>query len=139
AGRSGQRHGDDLPDPAPDAGFRQQRLDDRYGARRRRAQGPAGVPARHLWRTQRGRALGASGRGVRGESMWGSGMSHTSNPATRTALRSQPLKRVFKLTYCSGALAHGIVVAGFGFFLLFFLTAVCGMSGTMAGDRKSVV
>jgi len=70
--------------------------------------------------------------------MWGSGMSHTSNPATRAALRSQPLKRVFKLTYGSGALADGIVVAGFGFFLLFFLTAVCGMSGTMAGLAKMI-
>src|SRR5690606_5888958 len=35
-------------------------------------------------------------------------------------------------------LADGIVVAGFGFFLLFFLTAVCGMSGTTAGLAKLI-
>lgn len=65
-------------------------------------------------------------------------MSHTTSPATGAALRGQPLTRIFKLTYGSGALADGIVVAGFGFFLLFFLTAVCGMSGTMAGLAKMI-
>lgn len=53
-------------------------------------------------------------------------------------LRSQPLTRGFKFSYGTGALADGIVVAGFGFFLLFFLTAVCGMSGTMAGLAKMI-
>lgn len=53
-------------------------------------------------------------------------------------LRIQPLTRRFKAAYGAGALADGIVVAGFGFFLLFFLTAVCGMSGTMAGTAKLI-
>lgn len=65
-------------------------------------------------------------------------MNHTTSPASGAALRSQPLTRIFKLTYGSGALADGIVVAGFGFFLLFFLTAVCGMTGTMAGLAKMI-
>jgi glycoside/pentoside/hexuronide:cation symporter, GPH family len=54
------------------------------------------------------------------------------------ALRSVPLTRRFKAAYGSGALADGIVAAGFGFFLLFYLTAVCGMSGTMAGTAKLI-
>jgi len=54
------------------------------------------------------------------------------------ALRSVPLTRRFKTAYGSGALADGIVAAGFGFFLLFYLTAVCGMSGTMAGTAKLI-
>src|SRR5690606_5079693 len=37
-----------------------------------------------------------------------------------------------------GAMADGIVAAGFGFFLLFYLTAVCGMSGAMAGTAKLI-
>lgn len=54
------------------------------------------------------------------------------------ALRGAPLTRRFKAAYGSGALADGIVAAGFGFFLLFYLTAVCGMSGTMAGTAKLI-
>ena len=49
--------------------------------------------------------------------------------------RSVPLTRRFKMGYGAGAMADGIVSAGFGFFLLFYLTAVCGMSGTMAGRK----
>ncbi len=52
--------------------------------------------------------------------------------------RSTPLTRRFKAAYGAGALADGIVAAGFGFFLLFYLTAVCGMSGTMAGTAKLI-
>ncbi len=52
--------------------------------------------------------------------------------------RSTPLTRRFKAAYGSGAMADGIVAAGFGFFLLFYLTAVCGMSGTMAGLAKLI-
>ena len=52
--------------------------------------------------------------------------------------RSTPLTRRFKAAYGAGAMADGIVVAGFGFFLLFYLTAVCGMSGTMAGLAKLI-
>ena len=54
------------------------------------------------------------------------------------AARAAPLSRRFKAAYGSGALADGVVAAGFGFFLLFYLTAVCGMSGTMAGTAKLI-
>lgn len=59
-------------------------------------------------------------------------------PMTGAEARSQPLTRRFKAAYGAGALADGIVAAGFGFFLLFFLTAVCGMSGTTAGLAKLI-
>lgn len=52
--------------------------------------------------------------------------------------RGAPLTRRFKAGYGAGAMADGIVAAGFGFFLLFYLTAVCGMSGTMAGTAKLI-
>lgn len=65
-------------------------------------------------------------------------MTLSTNPEAKGSLRSQPLTRAFKFSYGTGALADGIVVAGFGFFLLFFLTAVCGMSGTMAGLAKMI-
>lgn len=52
--------------------------------------------------------------------------------------RSVPLTARFKAAYGAGAMADGIVTAGFGFFLLFYLTAVCGMSGTMAGSAKMI-
>jgi glycoside/pentoside/hexuronide:cation symporter, GPH family len=54
------------------------------------------------------------------------------------AARSVPLTFRFKAGYGAGSLADGIVTAGFGFFLLFYLTAVCGMSGTMAGTAKMI-
>jgi GPH family glycoside/pentoside/hexuronide:cation symporter len=57
--------------------------------------------------------------------------------AARVA-RSRPLTRRFKIEYGVGAMADGIVSAGFGFFLLFYLTAVCGMSGAMAGLAKLI-
>jgi len=52
--------------------------------------------------------------------------------------RATPLTRAFKMQYGVGAMADGIVAAGFGFFLLFYLTAVCGMSGAMAGTAKLI-
>jgi len=52
--------------------------------------------------------------------------------------RSAPLTRRFKAAYGFGSMADGIVAAGFGFFLLFYLTAVCGMSGTLAGTAKLI-
>jgi GPH family glycoside/pentoside/hexuronide:cation symporter len=52
--------------------------------------------------------------------------------------RAVPLSRRFKAAYGAGAMADGIVTAGFGFFLLFYLTAVCGMSGTLAGTAKMI-
>lgn len=57
---------------------------------------------------------------------------------TAQLARAVPLSRRFKATYGVGATADGIVTAGFGFFLLFYLTAVCGMSGTMAGSAKMI-
>jgi GPH family glycoside/pentoside/hexuronide:cation symporter len=54
------------------------------------------------------------------------------------AARSVPLSRRFKAAYGAGAMADGIVAAGFGFFLLFYLTAVCGMSGAEAGTAKLI-
>ncbi|HVY83664.1 MAG TPA: MFS transporter [Caulobacterales bacterium] len=47
--------------------------------------------------------------------------------------RSAPLSLRFKVEYGVGAMTNGIVNAGVGFFLLFYLTAVCGMSGALAG------
>lgn len=58
--------------------------------------------------------------------------------AAARAARGTPLTRGFKAAYGAGAMADGIVAAGFGFFLLFYLTAVCGMSGTMAGMAKLI-
>lgn len=52
--------------------------------------------------------------------------------------RSLPLTRLFKMQYGAGSMADGIVTAGFGFFLLFYLTAVCGMSGVAAGTAKLI-
>lgn len=54
------------------------------------------------------------------------------------AARAMPLTVRFKAGYGIGAMADGIVTAGFGFFLLFYLTAVCGMSGTLAGTAKMI-
>ena len=54
------------------------------------------------------------------------------------AARGVPLTRRFKAAYGAGSMADGIVAAGFGFFLLFYLTAVCGMSGTTAGTAKLI-
>ncbi len=53
--------------------------------------------------------------------------------AATSAARSVPLSWGLKAQYGVGSLADGLVAAGLGFFLLFYLTAVCGMSGTMAG------
>ncbi len=58
--------------------------------------------------------------------------------AAARAARATPLARRLKAAYGAGAMADGIVSAGFGFFLLFYLTAVCGMSGTLAGTAKLI-
>ena len=52
--------------------------------------------------------------------------------------RAAPLTRRFKAAYGVGAMADGISAAGIGFFLLFYLTAVCGMSGAAAGSAKLI-
>jgi GPH family glycoside/pentoside/hexuronide:cation symporter len=54
------------------------------------------------------------------------------------AARGVPLTLGFKAGYGSGAISYGIVTAGFDIFLLFYLTAVCGMSGTAAGAAKLI-
>ncbi|MCE3288246.1 MAG: hypothetical protein K0R83_258 [Caulobacter sp.] len=59
-------------------------------------------------------------------------------PAGEAAARATPLTRRFKAQYGVGALADGVAGAGLGFFLLFYLTAVCGMSGTEAGMAKLI-
>ena len=64
--------------------------------------------------------------------------STTVDEQAAAAARRTPLTRRFKAAYGAGALADGIVAAGFGFFLLFYLTAVCGMSGTAAGTAKLI-
>lgn len=60
------------------------------------------------------------------------------NEETADHARSAPLTWRFKSAYGAGAMADGIVAAGFGFFLLFYLTAVCGMTGTAAGTAKLI-
>ena len=67
----------------------------------------------------------------------GQSASLVDEEAAQTA-RRVPLTRRFKAAYGAGSMADGIVTAGFGFFLLFYLTAVCGMSGTMAGTAKMI-
>ncbi len=52
--------------------------------------------------------------------------------------RSAPLGVRFKLEYGTGAIANGIVTAGLNFFLLFYLTAVCGISGSLAGTASLI-
>lgn len=64
--------------------------------------------------------------------------STSSDGRTGPAIRSVPLSGRFKVEYGIGAMADGVVNAGFGFFLLFYLTAVCGMSGTLAGTAKLI-
>ena len=64
--------------------------------------------------------------------------SSTLDEKTAQAARALPLTLRFKMGYGTGAMADGIVNAGFGFFLLFYLTAVCGMSGTLAGTAKLI-
>ena len=49
-----------------------------------------------------------------------------------------PLSFALKTQYGIGELSNGMVGAGFGFFLLFYLTAVCGMSGTVAGTATLI-
>lgn len=52
--------------------------------------------------------------------------------------RTAPLSWRFKAGYGAGSIGYGIVGAGFDVFLLFYLTAVCGLSGTLAGTAKLV-
>jgi GPH family glycoside/pentoside/hexuronide:cation symporter len=47
--------------------------------------------------------------------------------------RKRPLGAGFKLLYGSGSLVDGVSNGALTYFLLFYLTAVCGLSGTLAG------
>jgi GPH family glycoside/pentoside/hexuronide:cation symporter len=47
--------------------------------------------------------------------------------------RGAPVGAKFKLLYGSGGMVDGIVTASLTYFLLFYLTTVCGLSGTLAG------
>ncbi len=67
---------------------------------------------------------GGDGRNTTGQAATGD------LPATG---RHAPVGVRFKLTYGSGALIDGVVTAALTYFLLFYLTSVCGMSGTAAG------
>nr|WP_255587032.1 MFS transporter [Hephaestia mangrovi] len=57
---------------------------------------------------------------------------------TTSAARRVPLSFALKTQYGIGEISNGMVGAGFGFFLLFYLTAVCGMSGTVAGSATLI-
>lgn len=52
---------------------------------------------------------------------------------TAQPTRLGPINWRFKAAYGAGAIANGLANAAIGFFLLFYLTAVCGLSGSLAG------
>ena len=57
---------------------------------------------------------------------------------TSNSARKAPLGVKFKLLYGSGALIDGISNGALSYFLLFYLTSVCGLSGTQAGTALLV-
>ena len=52
--------------------------------------------------------------------------------------RRVPLGASFKLRYGAGGIIDGITTASLTYFLLFYLTTVCGLSGTLAGTALLV-
>jgi len=58
--------------------------------------------------------------------------------ATAADARRARLGTGFKILYGSGAIVEGITTAALTYFLLFYLTAVCGLSGTQAGTALFV-
>lgn len=52
--------------------------------------------------------------------------------------RQAPVGAKFKLLYGSGGMIDGITTASLTYFLLFYLTTVCGLSGTLAGTALLV-
>lgn len=52
--------------------------------------------------------------------------------------RAAPVGAKFKLLYGSGGAIDGITTASLTYFLLFYLTTVCGLSGTLAGTALLV-
>ncbi len=67
-----------------------------------------------------------------GEGSGDGGTASGAAPPTPTG-RHAPVGVRFKLLYGSGALVDGAVTAALNYFLLFYLTSVCGLSGTAAG------
>lgn len=58
---------------------------------------------------------------------------------SRSAIaRAAPVGAKFKLLYGSGGVIDGITTAALTYFLLFYLTTVCGLSGTVAGTALLV-
>lgn len=57
---------------------------------------------------------------------------------TAAAARLAPLGVKFKFFYGAGALVEGTTTAALTYFLLFYLTTVCGLSGTAAGTALLV-
>jgi GPH family glycoside/pentoside/hexuronide:cation symporter len=54
-------------------------------------------------------------------------------PAREATARQAPVGVRFKLLYGSGGVIDGLTTASLTYFLLFYLTSVCGLSGTQAG------
>jgi GPH family glycoside/pentoside/hexuronide:cation symporter len=65
-----------------------------------------------------------------------SDISPTADPSVLA--RRAPLGVGFKLLYGTGGTIDGITTAALTYFLLFYLTAVCGLSGTAAGTALLV-
>jgi glycoside/pentoside/hexuronide:cation symporter, GPH family len=59
-------------------------------------------------------------------------------PGAAAGDRSTPLPLKVKLGYSAGQLIDGIVNNGLSVFLLFYVTAVCGLSGALAGVALSI-
>jgi GPH family glycoside/pentoside/hexuronide:cation symporter len=62
----------------------------------------------------------------------------SASQATDAAARREPVGARFKILYGSGALIDGIATASLTYFLLFYLTSVCGLSGSAAGGALFV-
>lgn len=65
-------------------------------------------------------------------------LSSAAREDATSAARRVRMSFALKTQYGIGELSNGMVGAGFGFFLLFYLTAVCGMSGTVAGTATLI-
>lgn len=60
------------------------------------------------------------------------------SPDDAAAARLTPVGASFKLRYGAGGIIDGITTASLTYFLLFYLTTVCGLSGTLAGTALLV-
>lgn len=79
-------------------------------------------------------------RGARASGVWNASEQSSGLIGKEAArpVRQIPLGVRFKVEYGIGSVAHGLVTAGLGFFLLFYLTAVCGLSGSLAGTAQLI-